>query len=86
VQLWTVADYEGHIIISFKQPLRVILSERLVAKRDPVLRKTRLSTLVGPQEKDRLLRKYWSIPERLIETSVVLADPKWWGNRREVTG
>ncbi len=33
---------------------------------------------VGPQEKDRLLRKYWTIPERQIETSVVLADPKWW--------
>ena len=31
------------------------------------------------QEKDRLLRKYWSIPDRQIETSVVLADEKWWG-------
>ena len=30
--------------------------------------------LVTPAEKDRLLRKYWSIPERQIETSVVLAD------------
>src|SRR5690349_8597430 len=38
--------------------------------------------LVGPQEKDQLLRKYWAIPERQVETSVVLADPKW----REVTG
>ena len=28
--------------------------------------------LVSPREKDRLLRKYWSIPERQIETSVVL--------------
>jgi GNAT superfamily N-acetyltransferase len=25
----------------------------------------------------RLLRKYWSIPERQIETSVVLADARW---------
>jgi N-acetylglutamate synthase-like GNAT family acetyltransferase len=33
--------------------------------------------LVGPAEKDRLLRKYWVIPERQIETSVVLADAKW---------
>ncbi len=33
--------------------------------------------LVGPQEKDRLLKKYWSIPERQIETSVVLVDAKW---------
>jgi GNAT superfamily N-acetyltransferase len=28
--------------------------------------------LVTPAEKDRLLRTYWSIPERQIETSVVL--------------
>ena len=33
--------------------------------------------LVGPQEKDRLLKKYWSIPKRQIETSVVLVDAKW---------
>jgi GNAT superfamily N-acetyltransferase len=32
--------------------------------------------LVGPQEKDRLLKKYWSIPERQIETSVVLVEAK----------
>ena len=30
--------------------------------------------LVSPREKDRLLKKYWSIPERQVETSVVLAD------------
>jgi N-acetylglutamate synthase-like GNAT family acetyltransferase len=30
--------------------------------------------VVSDSEKDRLLRKYWSIPERQIETSVVLAD------------
>jgi GNAT superfamily N-acetyltransferase len=34
--------------------------------------------LVSSQEKERLLKKYWSIPERQIETSVVLADPKWF--------
>ncbi len=34
--------------------------------------------LVTPEEKDRLLRKYWSISERQIETSVVLADQKWF--------
>jgi len=28
--------------------------------------------LVTPEEKDRLLRRYWSIPERQVETSVVL--------------
>jgi N-acetylglutamate synthase-like GNAT family acetyltransferase len=38
--------------------------------------------IVGPQEKDRLLKKYWTIPERQIETSVVLADPKWRETRR----
>jgi N-acetylglutamate synthase-like GNAT family acetyltransferase len=34
-------------------------------------------TLVAGQQKDALLRKYWSIPERQIETSVVLADARW---------
>ena len=37
--------------------------------------------LVTLEEKDRLLRKYWSIPERQIETSVVLADQKWLGSQ-----
>jgi hypothetical protein len=31
--------------------------------------------LVRPQRKDELLRMYWSIPNRQIETSVVLASP-----------
>jgi GNAT superfamily N-acetyltransferase len=31
--------------------------------------------LVTPERKTALLRTYWSIPERQIETSVVLADP-----------
>ncbi len=30
--------------------------------------------LVSPEEKDRLLKKYWSIPKRQVETSVVLAE------------
>jgi N-acetylglutamate synthase-like GNAT family acetyltransferase len=30
--------------------------------------------VVDPVEKNRLLTKYWSVPERQIETSVVLAD------------
>ena len=33
--------------------------------------------LIGPQEKDRLLKKYWTIPDRQARTSVVLADRKW---------
>ena len=33
--------------------------------------------MVCRQEKDRLLKKYWTVPERQIETSVVLADQKW---------
>ena len=32
---------------------------------------------VSVENKNRLLRKYWSIPERQVETSVVLANPKW---------
>ena len=34
-------------------------------------------TVVPGREKDRLLRTYWSIPARQIETSVVLADGRW---------
>lgn len=30
--------------------------------------------VVSPAEKERLLRKYWKIPERQVETSVVLAE------------
>ena len=33
--------------------------------------------LVRPQQKNRLIRQYWSIPERQSEASVVLADPRW---------
>jgi GNAT superfamily N-acetyltransferase len=32
---------------------------------------------VDPEEKNRLLKKYWTIPERQVETSVVLADGRW---------
>ena len=46
--------------------------------------------LVSPEEKNRLLKKYWSIPDRQVETSVVLADPKWFGifekGRRGIQG
>ena len=34
--------------------------------------------LVPAREKNRLLKQYWTISERQSETSVVLADPKWW--------
>jgi GNAT superfamily N-acetyltransferase len=33
--------------------------------------------LVTVEEKNRLLKKYWSIPDRQIETSVVLAEENW---------
>ena len=33
---------------------------------------------VSDEEKDRLLKRYWNIPERQVETSVVLADRQWW--------
>jgi hypothetical protein len=33
--------------------------------------------LVSRKEKDVLLKKYWRISERQIETSVVLVDEKW---------
>ena len=37
--------------------------------------------LISPEEKDRLLKKYWSIPDRQVETSIVLADQKWLQRR-----
>jgi N-acetylglutamate synthase-like GNAT family acetyltransferase len=33
--------------------------------------------LVTEEEKNALLEKYWSIPERQVETSVVLVNSKW---------
>jgi len=33
--------------------------------------------LVTEEEKNHLLKKYWSIPERQVETSVVLANQTW---------
>ena len=33
--------------------------------------------IVSAREKEQLLRKYWTIPDRQIETSVVLADATW---------
>ncbi len=38
--------------------------------------------LVSQGEKDRLLKKYWSIPERQISTSVVLAEEKWFEQKK----
>jgi hypothetical protein len=32
---------------------------------------------VTPEEKNRFLKKDWTIPERQIEISVVLADERW---------
>ncbi len=36
--------------------------------------------VVSREDKDRLLKKYWSVPDRQIETSVVLADEKWFND------
>lgn len=36
--------------------------------------------LVNEEHKDRLLRRYWSVPERQIEESVVLADASWFNS------
>ncbi|HUA96715.1 MAG TPA: GNAT family N-acetyltransferase [Terracidiphilus sp.] len=37
--------------------------------------------LVSEAEKNRLLRQYWTISERQVETSVVLADAAWRDSR-----
>ena len=34
-------------------------------------------TLVSDEEKNRLLRIYWTIPDRQVEESVVLVGPRW---------
>jgi GNAT superfamily N-acetyltransferase len=33
--------------------------------------------IVSSEEKNILLKKYWSIPHRQVETSIVLADQRW---------
>ncbi len=40
--------------------------------------------LVSEEEKNLLLKKYWTVPERQIETSVVLADQRHRGRRSEI--
>jgi N-acetylglutamate synthase-like GNAT family acetyltransferase len=39
-------------------------------------------SVVPGEHKDQLLRTYWSIPARQIETSVVLADRRWAEGQR----
>lgn len=41
-------------------------------------------TVVSTVQKDHLLRKYWSIPVRQVETSVVLADRRWMESQQRV--
>ena len=41
-------------------------------------------TIVSTTQKNRLLRKYWSIPARQVETSVVLADRRWMESQQQV--
>ena len=38
--------------------------------------------VVDEAEKNRLLRQYWTIPDRQVETSVVLADEKYEKSKR----
>ncbi|OPY01864.1 MAG: putative acetyltransferase [Syntrophorhabdus sp. PtaB.Bin184] len=33
--------------------------------------------VLPPHQKDHLLKKYWNIPQRQVDTSVVLAGPGW---------
>ncbi|SRR6266487_3388421 len=42
-------------------------------------------SLVSKEEKDKLLHKYWKIPVRQIETSVVLASSNWVNKDRTET-
>ena len=67
-----------------------LLTQLLNATRGPVLVGTWVAAwwairfyekhgfqMVTPEEKNRLLRTYWTISPRQVETSVVLACPKW---------
>jgi GNAT superfamily N-acetyltransferase len=38
--------------------------------------------LLSRSETDRLLKKYWKIPNRQVVTSVVLANPKWKADKK----
>lgn len=38
---------------------------------------------VSREEKNRLLKRYWTIPDRQVETSVVLADERWRGRQED---
>ena len=40
--------------------------------------------LLGKEEKDQLLHRYWSISERQVETSVVLANQSWKGAPNQI--
>lgn len=33
--------------------------------------------VVAPEQKEQLLKRYWNVPQRQVETSVVLADSTW---------
>jgi hypothetical protein len=37
--------------------------------------------LVRPADKDRLLRRYWTVSPRQIEESIVLADSRWFATK-----
>jgi len=39
-------------------------------------------TVVSEKDRQSLLQKYWSIPQRQIETSIVLADSRWMNRPR----
>ncbi len=41
--------------------------------------------LVPDAEKPRLLRRYWTVPERQIEESVVLAEERWFANPGKIS-
>lgn len=40
--------------------------------------------MVAAPDKDALLSRYWSIPHRQMESSVVLADERWWRGQLRV--
>ncbi|MBM3487401.1 MAG: GNAT family N-acetyltransferase [Alphaproteobacteria bacterium] len=65
----------GHLLAGAERP--VLIGTWAAARWAIVFYEKHGFTAVGDRTKDRLLRRYWNVPERQIATSVVLADRTW---------
>jgi N-acetylglutamate synthase-like GNAT family acetyltransferase len=65
----------GNLLARATRP--VLIGTWAAARRAIRFYETHGFRVVPPDVKERLLRTYWTIPDRQIETSVVLADRRW---------